>query len=122
MLPASQHTTADERRLLRSYKSLDKQNRQSLIDYAEFLVSRVEPEKDVVSEPLDIPRPESESVVKGIKRLTTTYPMIDKGTLFNETSSLMSQHIMQGREAAEVIDELEELFKKHFESLAEEQQ
>lgn len=119
MLPASQNVTAEERRLLRAYKSLDKQNRQSLMDFAEFLVSRQEPEEAAVSEPLDIPRPDGESVVKAIKRLTSTYPMIDKGQLFNETSLLMSQHIMQGREAEEVIDELEELFLQHYEKIKE---
>ena len=119
MLPASQNVTAEERRLLRAYKSLDKQNRQSLMDFAEFLMSRQEPEELAVSEPLDIPRPDSESVVKAIKRLTNTYPMIDKGQLFNETSLLMSQHIMQGREAEEVIDELEELFLQHYQKIKE---
>lgn len=122
MLPASQTMTAEERRLLRAYKSLDKPNRQSLMDFAEFLASRNQTDVEVASEPLDIPRPESESVVKAIKRLTATYPMIDKGTLFNETSLLMSQHIMQGREAKEVIDELETLFEKYYLELKEEKQ
>lgn len=119
MLSPVSNMSAAERGLLRAYRSLDDESRKSLLDYAEFLESR-QPEKvDVPSEPLDIPRPESESVVKAIKRLSQTYPMIDKGQLFNETSMLMSQHIMQGREAVEVIDELEVIFRQHYKSMGE---
>ena len=55
-----------------------------------------------------------ESVIAAIKRLSATYPMLDKGKVFNDTSSLMSQHIIQGREAVEVIDELEALFQQEY--------
>ena len=43
--------------------------------------------------------------------------MVDRATLLNETSSLMSQHLMQGRAAVEVIDELETLFEKRYHAL-----
>ena len=120
MLTPGNHLSADERALLRQWRTLNKESRQSLLDFACFLQSR-QPDDGyaVPKEPLEIPRPDSESVVKAIKRLTQTYPMIDKGQLFNETSLLMSQHIMQGREAVEVIDELEVLFRQHFEKLGE---
>lgn len=42
--------------------------------------------------------------------------MLEKEILFHQTSSLMTQHIMQGRDPKEVIDELEEIFKKQYEN------
>jgi hypothetical protein len=39
--------------------------------------------------------------------------------MLNETSVLMTQHVISGRDAAEVIDELEVLFRRHYEKLAE---
>ena len=52
-----------------------------------------------------------------MRRLSDTYFMLNKDTLLHEASSLMSQHILQGREAIEVIDELEILFKKFYDEL-----
>ena len=43
--------------------------------------------------------------------------MLDKAELLNETSVLMTQHIMQGRPADEVIDELEHVFLNHYQKL-----
>lgn len=105
---------AEERRLVRAWRALSEEGKSSLLDFAEFLLAKQPVEEAVPQEPLEIPRPESESVVKAIQRLTRTYPMIDKGQLFNESSMLMSQHIMQGREAVDVIDELEALFLEHY--------
>ena len=56
-------------------------------------------------------------MVKAIKRLTATYHMIDRDRLLNETSSLMTAHVIHGRKAAEVIDELEVLFQRHYQEL-----
>ena len=69
------------------------------------------------NEPKEIPRPREESVVAAIRRLSETYYMIDKSVLLSETSGLMSAHIMQGRPAEAVIDELEALFSNHYEKL-----
>jgi len=109
--------TADERRLLRAFRALPEIRQHSLLDYAEFLIGRALPQEvDTPSEPLPIPRPERESVVKAIKRLRETYPMIDRARILNETSGLMTQHLVHGKAAAEVIDELEALFQRHYES------
>ncbi len=70
-----------------------------------------------VMEPRDIPRPENESVVSAMKRLTKTYPMLDTKDLFTQASSLMTQHIIRGREAMEIIDELEQLFREHYKKI-----
>jgi hypothetical protein len=44
-----------------------------------------------------MPRPSQESVVAAIKRLSKTYEMLDRGPMLNETSALMSAHVLQGR-------------------------
>lgn len=109
--------TADERRLLRLYRELSPSRREGLLDYAEFLLVRTQPEAaDIPSEPLAIPRPAQESVVKAIKRLRETYPMLDRAKILHETSGLMTQHLVHGKSAPEVIDELEVMFRRYFES------
>jgi hypothetical protein len=37
--------------------------------------------------------------------------------MLGATSDLVTQHVVQGREAAEVIDELETLFADHYRAL-----
>ena len=109
--------TADERRLLRLYRALPDAKREGLLDYAAFLHERATPEMAIaVVEPLDIPRPEEESVVKAIQRLRRTYPMIDRAKILHETSASMTRHLVHGVPAAEVIDELEVLFRNHYQT------
>ncbi len=109
--------TADERRLLRLYRGLPAAQRAGLLDYAEYLASRaVTDEDEKPRQPLPIPRPTEESVIKAIRRLKQTYPMLDANRLLHETSSLMAQHVVHKRPAAEVIDELEALFRRHYDS------
>ncbi|HRH79984.1 MAG TPA: hypothetical protein PLW81_02955 [Thiobacillaceae bacterium] len=110
--------TADERRLLRLFRALPETRRAGLLDYAEFLLARDRGSADSenIDTPLDIPRPARENVVKAIKRLTATYPMLDRGKLLHDTSALMTQHLVHGRSAGEVIDELEGVFRSHYEA------
>ncbi len=112
--------TADERRLLRAYRALPEAQRAGLLDYAEFLLSRAGQEEGemVPQAPLDIPRPHQETVVKAIRRLRATYPMLERNQLLHETSALMAQHVMHKRPAPEVIDELESLFKRYYDQHA----
>ncbi len=98
------------------YRRLPAPARRSLEDYAEFLAQR-HPAPEVSAEPLPLERPEEETVVAAIQRLSRTYPMLDKGRMLQETSALMAAHVMQGRPAAEVIDELEAVFRRHYEAL-----
>ncbi len=110
--------TAAERRLLRAFRALDESGRQSLLDYSEFLIARVQPVQDAPSQvPLDIPRPAQESVVKAIKRLRETYPMVDRAKILHETSGLMTQHLVHGRPPAEIIDELERMFRRYYDAV-----
>ena len=67
-----------------------------------------------ILKPLNIPRPEKESVIKGIRRLTANYPMLDTDTMFDSISTLMTSHIMEGRSAESVIDDLQGLFEQKY--------
>jgi hypothetical protein len=105
----------DAKRLLALLRTLDEADRATLLAFAEFLGSRgrEQPQQPQLPEPL--PRPQKETVVGALRRLSATYPMLNKAKLLNETSILMSQHVMQGRNAVEVIEELEVLFRRHYE-------
>lgn len=98
------------------YDALPPASQQALMDFAEFLYQRDATEPAPSAEKQPIPRPEKESVVAALKRLNLTYPMIERNQVFHEASSLMTEHIMQGRDAADVIDELEQLFEKHYQT------
>jgi hypothetical protein len=107
-------------RLAEIFDKLGEEERRSLLDFAEFLLQRSSQtgaEADEAAQPLEPaehPRPESETVVAAIKRLTATYHMLDRQALFSKTSELMSAHILQGRDAADVIDELETVFSDYY--------
>jgi len=110
-----------ERKLIKLFKSFDANTKETLIAFAEFLQNRATPIDDskkeksqVATQPIDIPRPEVESVIQAIKRLTATYPMVNKEDILHPISGLMTSHIMQGKKAAEVIDKLENLFEDEY--------
>lgn len=123
MLPPKLSLPADEKHLLKLYRALADDDRHGLVAFAEFLHGRrarqgdVEGDMPPVGEPLDIPRPDSETVIGAIRRLAATYPMLDRDALLHEASALMTAHVMQGREANVVIDELEVIFRRKFESV-----
>ena len=105
------------RRLESIMHGLSPSHQQSVIDYAAFL-SAQEKVDEVNHEPLEpelIERPDEESVVEAIKRLKKTYHMLDTDSLLNQVSTLMGQHLLHGREARMVIDDLEVLFKAGYE-------
>ncbi len=110
----------DEARLSEIYQGLPDAQRKSLLDFAEFLDTRTESRPAAPPQvPETIPRPKEESVLKAIQRLSATYPMLDKSTLMSETTTLMGQHVMEGRDVTEVIDDLESLFRGAYEKLRE---
>ncbi len=108
-------SSADER-LLELFRRLPAAEQETALAFVEFLVTRsgVDVEPAPVPEPQPIPRPDNESVIAAIRRLSESYPMLDRSKMLHETSGLMAQHVMQGRAAAEVIDELELLFRRHY--------
>ncbi len=116
-----------ERKLIKLFKSLDASNQEAFIAFGEFLQTRANSEMTnnhnevtIVSEPVDIPRPEEESVIKAIKRLSATYPMVDKENILHPISDLMTSHMISGRAAPEVIDDLQDVFSNEYESLQDE--
>jgi len=103
----------EERKLLDLFGRLELEQQDKLIAFAEFL-SGDAPDGAAASEPLAIPRPAGESVTMAIRRLTRTYPMLDRRRLMAETSQFMAQHALEGRAESEVIDELEAVFARHY--------
>jgi hypothetical protein len=110
----------DAKALADLFNTLDKERQESLFDYAEFLQSKGGLLKQEVTEPVDVPRPESESVVGAIKRMKQTYPMIDSMKVFAVASNLMTDHMVKGRDAEEVINEIEALFEDTYKKLLRE--
>jgi hypothetical protein len=109
----------DEQRLTRLFRALDEADRRTLLAFAEFLAAGgrpvAAPPAPPPPGPVALPRPAQESVIAAIRRLSATYPMLDRGPMLNATAALMSAHVLQGREAALVIDDLEALFLRRYE-------
>jgi len=110
---------SDERDLLAFYRQLDAVRQAGLLDYAAFLATQERKPETVVeiSAPVDIPRPAEETVVRAIKRLRAQYPMLDPGKLLHDTSNQMSRHMIHGVPSHEVVDELEIIFRRHYEQM-----
>jgi hypothetical protein len=106
----------DSKRLLTVFRKLSEARQQALLDYAEFLAGKegTEPAAALPAEPLPIPRPEQENVVKAIQRLMQTYPMLERNQIFHEASAQMTRHLIHGVPAGEAIDELERIFERHY--------
>ncbi len=125
MIPLKSSTlSGDQRRLVELFKTLATADRAALLAFAEFLAQRAADAvpaggegSDRLPEPEPIPRPAKESVVGAIRRLSATYHMIDRGALLHAASNLMGAHVLHGRPAPEVIDELEALFRGAYEDL-----
>jgi hypothetical protein len=124
--------TDSEQQLTECFRALDDNGQSALMAFAEFLLQRNGhiksssaslPEKcaDVTAPPVVIPevipRKEGESVIGGIKRLVASYPMVDRNQLSKEIQSLMTQHVLKGVSADEVIDQLESLFLEQYQKL-----
>jgi hypothetical protein len=111
----------NEQLLLGLMRQLGAADQASLLAFAEFLCSRQpevaagQPSNPTVPEPEPVARPPVESVVAGLKRLARTYPMLDKSEMLSATSDLVATHIMQGTDPAAVIDQLEDVFREHYE-------
>ncbi|EIJ43826.1 hypothetical protein BegalDRAFT_2998 [Beggiatoa alba B18LD] len=102
-------------------KQLPETEQNTLLAFAEFLHVRSRVER-----PLTVPQPEKieppaqgESVVAAIKRLSRSYYMLDKTKMLGQTAELMTQHLMYGRTAEEVIQSIEALFVQHYQSFVE---
>jgi len=103
---------ADLQKIQKIFKSLDEENQRTLLAFGAFLQERVAGSSAAKQEQMkqDLPRPQKESVVGALQRLKETYPMIDTDVILSDAAGLVSQHILQGRAAGDVIDELEQKF------------
>jgi methylase of polypeptide subunit release factors len=120
-----------QEKLLEILNRLSDTEAESLLAFGDFLLQRsgaggvadvpggqsAAPSVAEVPKPLNIPRPDDETVVKAIKRLSATYPMLDRNKLLGDTSALISKHVVEGHDRVEVIDELEIVFRRHYEAL-----
>ena len=128
--------TQQEQTLLDLFTKLTEQDAQTLLRFAEFLATReagavsvavtesvsVEVTTASVSipQPEKIERPEQERVVDALKRLSATYPMLEKKSLLDKASELVAQHVMFGKPAKQVIDETEAIFAAAYEKFVAE--
>lgn len=113
-----------EQQLTEYFQQLGAGDQATLLAFAAFLASRspapavtVKTEPVTIPEPEIIERPEGESVVGALKRLSKSYPMLDKTEMLSATSDLVATTIMQGRDPVGVIDELEDIFRTHYAQL-----
>lgn len=113
-----------EQYLTELFRQLAAADQLTLLAFGEFLAGRssggaVVPVKEavVIPDPEVIERPPAESVVAALKRLSKTYPMLDKTKTLAATSDLVATHIMKGADPVEAIDQLEGIFRSLFETL-----
>jgi hypothetical protein len=109
--------------LLKIWRDLDKEQKLTLVKFAEFLGSqKSNAEGPVSQEPLNLPKPENESAVKALKRLKKSYPMIDADMgLLDDASHLLMEKIT-GTADSEVVIKLEALFLDRYKNWQQEQQ
>lgn len=118
MLPmlGQKSSTPQEKRLHSLFRELNPHDQVTLLKFAEFLASHSTEVKvdQVCPEPALLERPATESVVKAIKRLKASYSMLSPDALLSPTADLMAAHMIKGRPASEIIDELEQIFAEHY--------
>ncbi|TXH76021.1 MAG: hypothetical protein E6Q85_04115 [Thiothrix sp.] len=119
MLPALGQGSSDpqEKRLRQLFRELAAHDQTTLLKFAEFLASTSVESNPIPSqcpEPDLTVRPASESVIKAIKRLKASYSMLSADALLQPTSDLVAAHMIKGRPANEVIDELEQVFAAQY--------
>ena len=103
--------------LIDLYEAMDDERKLSLGDFADFLYAKAGPVVKEIPPPEEVPRPEQETVVGAVKRLKIKYHMVESMTVFSAASSLMTDHMVKGRDVVEVIDEMEELFEEAYKNL-----
>ena len=110
----------NKKSLIEIFETLDAERQASLFDFAEFLQSKGDLVVKELTEPVEIIRPDKETVVGAIKRLKETYPMIESMKVFSSASELMTDHMVKGRDAVEVINEMEKIFEDFYQKMLEE--
>jgi len=103
-----------EKKLLEYFRGIPETEQQGLLSYAEYLFQTKKKESTRPLSKQNIPRPENENVIQAIKRMTRTYPMIEPSEMMDKATTLMSQHLLHGRDAEEVINELEKIYNDKY--------
>ena len=113
-----------EKYLAQLFSQLTAGDQATLLAFVEFLHDRGSPGgATATGKPLEIPdpeqidRPQEETIVGCLKRLAKTYPMLDKKVMLKATSDLVATNLMKGGDTVETIDELERIFRMHYEQL-----
>jgi hypothetical protein len=83
-------------------------DRRTLLEFARFLAARRD--RAAAAPRIDLARPAAETVVQAVKRLNASYPMLERRRLVTRVGVLLSSHMVDGRDAASVIDDLEALY------------
>jgi hypothetical protein len=104
-----------EARLVELIARLGVHESAMLLEFAEFLAARAGPAATARVVTL---RPAHESVLQAVRRLNRSYPMLDRPRLMRPVGDLLSQHLVDGRDAVAVIDELEALYAAAFRDLS----
>ena len=106
-------------RLKEIINALPEKHARQLLEFGEFLFQRHGEDRTKLAKQ-DITRPETESVVMAIKRLTQTYPMLEPTSLLTQTSEILSRNMVGGKSANDSIDMLEQLFQERYGELKSE--
>jgi len=109
------------------FQALSPQDQHNLTAFAQFLLLRAkqaglgageaflsqspEPDPIIIPEPLDLPRPDEETIIIAVRRLRATYPMLDQRILFDRSADVVSNAMMGLRDTVESIDQLEAIFE-----------
>jgi len=108
-----------EKKLLKSFQLLNSAQQQTLQDIADFLLARSKGHNALNESPKQIVPEENESVIAALKRHVAMYPMLNRTKMLPETAELINQHVMHGRDKELIIDEIEQIFKRHYQAMCE---
>lgn len=120
-----------EQNLLALFRKLTEQDAQALLRFAAFLANEPSttaidsggtaeaPTDAAIPQPELLERPENERVADALKRLSASYPMLDKKHLLGKASELVAQHVMFGKPANIVIDEIEIIFEQAYDKFVQ---
>ncbi len=111
-------------RLQRIHAALGTEHRESLLDYAEFLLLRSGTElpskelpipEGILPEPAFEESPDDETVTGALLRLSRIYAMLDVETLQSQASlAILEGTAIREKTARQLIDELERFFADRY--------
>ncbi len=110
----------ESKKLTELFARLPESAQATLMDFALFLTEKNKAKYTEFPTPEITTRAAGESVIAAIKRLKKSYHMLNMDSLIDETSSYMTQYMVQGRDITDVIDDLEASFAKHYAKQKEE--